>query len=327
MAETRKLRVFICHSSQDKPIVRELYQRLGAEGWIDPWLDEEKLLPGQDWDMEIEKAVEAADAVIVCLSNNSVTREGYIQRELKFVLDIALEKPEGVIFIIPLRLDNVQPPRRLRAWQYADYFPEKRRQWVYGRLVDSLQARMRSIGIEKKPQLPKVSSLLDDIANKTENDYRKLTFDTTADEMYIKNKIQPPRTSINDGGISEKIDFSFLKWGVISGLIIGTLSTPLNIFGFHENLWVLVTGFVSGGVAGIWPALKLKPDFNFYKGLPSTLAGLIAGIINFSAIIIYVYLISFGDAILFIVAVLGVQILISAYGGWLFGYFTNRLKH
>jgi len=52
----RKLRVFLCHSSQDKPIVRELYQRLLSESWIDRWLDEEKLLPGQDWDMEIEKA-------------------------------------------------------------------------------------------------------------------------------------------------------------------------------------------------------------------------------------------------------------------------------
>ena len=66
MATTdRKLRVFLCHASQDKPIVRELYQRLLAEGWIDPWLDEEKLLPGQDWDAEIEKAVEDADGVIV----------------------------------------------------------------------------------------------------------------------------------------------------------------------------------------------------------------------------------------------------------------------
>ncbi|MBI3153330.1 MAG: toll/interleukin-1 receptor domain-containing protein [Chloroflexi bacterium] len=66
MTETRKLRVFpstgsghrLCHSSQDKTIVRELYQRLNAEGWIDPWLDEEKLLPGHDWDLEIEKAIE-----------------------------------------------------------------------------------------------------------------------------------------------------------------------------------------------------------------------------------------------------------------------------
>ncbi|MBI5839508.1 MAG: toll/interleukin-1 receptor domain-containing protein [Chloroflexi bacterium] len=50
-----KLRVFLCHASQDKPIVRELYQRLNAEGWIDPWLDEEKLLPGQDWDTKTRK--------------------------------------------------------------------------------------------------------------------------------------------------------------------------------------------------------------------------------------------------------------------------------
>ena len=48
----RKLKVFLCHSSDDKPAVRDLYQRLKSEGWIDPWLDEEKLYPGQDWDYE-----------------------------------------------------------------------------------------------------------------------------------------------------------------------------------------------------------------------------------------------------------------------------------
>lgn len=140
MTETRKLKVFLCHASQDKPIVRELCQRLNAEGWIDPWLVEEKLLPGQDWDMEIEKAVEAADAVIVCLSSRSINKEGYIQKELRFVLDIALEKPEGAIFVIPLRLDECDIPRRLRSWQYADYFPSNRES-AYDRLLKSLQTR------------------------------------------------------------------------------------------------------------------------------------------------------------------------------------------
>jgi len=50
------LKVFLCHASQDKPIVREFYQRLSVEGRIDPWLDEEKLLPSIDWDAEIKKA-------------------------------------------------------------------------------------------------------------------------------------------------------------------------------------------------------------------------------------------------------------------------------
>jgi hypothetical protein len=32
----RKLSVFLCHASQDKPVVRELYQRLIVEcEWID----------------------------------------------------------------------------------------------------------------------------------------------------------------------------------------------------------------------------------------------------------------------------------------------------
>ena len=146
MTETRKLRVFLCHSSTDKLIVRELYQRLNTEGWVDPWLDEEKLLPGQDWNMEIEKAVEASDAVIVCLSSNSVSKEGYIQRELKFVLDIALEKPEGTIFIIPLRLDACDLPRRLRAWQYVDYFPEAQRDRAYQKLLQSLKIRFGDSG-------------------------------------------------------------------------------------------------------------------------------------------------------------------------------------
>ena len=143
MTESRKLRVFLCHASQDKPIVRELYQRLLSEGWIDPWLDEEKLLPGQDWDLEIEKAVEVADAVVVCLSSNSVDKEGYIQKELRYVINIAFEKPEDVIYLIPLRLDNCQVPRRLKGYHYLDYFSN--RDSVYPRLLSSLMERSRTL--------------------------------------------------------------------------------------------------------------------------------------------------------------------------------------
>lgn len=126
-------------------MVRELYQRLHAENWIDPWLDEEKLLPGQDWDLEIERAVEASDAVIVCISSRSVTKEGYVQKELRRVLDIALEKPEETIFIIPLRLDDCELPRRLRSWHYVDFFPEDQRNRAYQRLGQSLNIRFRQL--------------------------------------------------------------------------------------------------------------------------------------------------------------------------------------
>src|SRR5512141_2031996 len=104
--ETKKpLKVFLCHASGDKPVVRELYKRLIAEG-EDAWLDQEKLLPGQDWRLEIPRDVRDADVVVICLSNKSITKEGYVQREIKSALDIAEEKPEGAIFLIPARLED-----------------------------------------------------------------------------------------------------------------------------------------------------------------------------------------------------------------------------
>ncbi len=145
---SRKLRVFLCHASQDKPAVRELYKKLAAEKWIEPWLDEEELYPGQDWNMEIEKAVEAADAIIVCLSKGSITKEGYVQREIRTALDYADYKPEGTLYVIPIRLEECEPPRRLRAWQYADYFPITQREYAYKRLLVSLKKRAESLGIQ-----------------------------------------------------------------------------------------------------------------------------------------------------------------------------------
>jgi tetratricopeptide (TPR) repeat protein len=143
--QKRLLKVFLCHASQDKPIVRELYQRLNAEGWIDSWLDEEKLLPGQDWDMEIEKAVEAADAVVVFLSSRSVSKEGYVQKEIRFALNLALFKPQETIFIVPLKLDECLVPRNLSSIQYIDYFPSERFDWAYQRLYQSLDLRLKQI--------------------------------------------------------------------------------------------------------------------------------------------------------------------------------------
>src|SRR6476659_399432 len=143
----RPLHIFLCHSSSDKPSVRELYQKLSAEGWMDVWLDEEKLLPGQDWDYEIDKALGKSDAVIVTLSTGSVSKEGYVQKELRFALDIALEKPEGTIFILPVRLDDCERPRRLRPIQGIDYFPPESRAAAYGRLRQSLELRAQALGI------------------------------------------------------------------------------------------------------------------------------------------------------------------------------------
>jgi hypothetical protein len=121
VSNPRPLRVFLCHSSTDKPAVRKLYQLLKADGF-EPWFDEENLLPGQKWQRQIPKAVRESDVVIVCLSCGSVNRDGYIQKEIKFALDVADEKPEDAIFIIPLRLEECEVPERLNQWHWVNLF-------------------------------------------------------------------------------------------------------------------------------------------------------------------------------------------------------------
>ena len=48
----------LTHAHADRDPVRGLYSRLTKDG-VDAWLDKAKLLPGQDWELEIRKAVRA----------------------------------------------------------------------------------------------------------------------------------------------------------------------------------------------------------------------------------------------------------------------------
>jgi formylglycine-generating enzyme required for sulfatase activity len=95
------------------------------------------LLPGQDWELELSAAVRASDAVIVCLSAASVEKAGYVQKELRLVLEAAEYQPEGRIFVVPVRLEECTLPLRLSRWQYADLFVED----GYQRLKAALTAR------------------------------------------------------------------------------------------------------------------------------------------------------------------------------------------
>jgi hypothetical protein len=129
------LLVFLCHSSADKPRARELCHRLRSDGFS-PWLDEEQLLPGQQWDIEIKKTIKRADAFIACMSKDSIDKRGYLQKEIKIGLDVADEIPEGEIFIIPLKLEECEIPDRLSKWQW-EYFDER----GYGKLILALRQR------------------------------------------------------------------------------------------------------------------------------------------------------------------------------------------
>lgn len=260
MPISKHLRIFLCHAKEDKLIIRELYRQLIAEGWLDVWFDEEKLLPGQEWDIEIEKAVEKADVVVVCLSNKSVDKEGYVQKEIRFVLNIADEKPEGTIFIVPLRLDDCTVPRRLRAWQWVDYFPNTNQKWAYLRVLESLKLRAGKLGISPEqdiPNIPKPSSAIDDRElhypepnRLTQANSLDPSFLVSSMKMYWQTLIAKRTTktnSTNNKSLSSRIGKFLLIITIGLGVALipygGLINSPEKMYGFSA-IWIVTSLFV-----------------------------------------------------------------------------------
>ncbi|NOH01088.1 MAG: TIR domain-containing protein [Chloroflexi bacterium] len=146
----RPLKVFLCYAHADRDAVRALYTRLIHDG-VDAWLDKENLLPGQDWELEIRKAVREASAIIVCLSNQFV-QAGFKHKEVRWALDAAMERPEGEIFIIPARLEDCDTLEGLRKWHWVDLFKED----GYEKLRQALHVRGIIGGNKKMPPALKI---------------------------------------------------------------------------------------------------------------------------------------------------------------------------
>ncbi len=129
--------IFISYAREDFDYANRLYIDL-KNGELNPWLDKEELLPGQNWDKEIKKAVKKCRFFLPMFSSRSVEKRGYVQREFRLGIDTLEEIPEDQIFIIPIRIDDCQIPfEKLSKIQYQDLFPD----WNRG-----LQRIIKSIG-------------------------------------------------------------------------------------------------------------------------------------------------------------------------------------
>lgn len=234
----RPLKVFLCHAKVDKPAVRELYKRLTNEG-LDAWLDAENLLPGQNWRVEIPKAIRDSDIVIVCLSENSINKDGYVQKEIKFALDVADEKPEGTIFIIPARLEECETPERLSMYHWVDLFDET----GYRRLMLAFNEKSkRSDAVFKLQKQYAVSTLSDetfvkkvsDELEKQEKEGKRLYLiwkEFVATVSRISKRFQLLFRGVNIKHTRVTIIIALI--GFIGIIIAGLLSLPLSTNWFH----------------------------------------------------------------------------------------------
>src|SRR5437867_2003786 len=111
--------IFVSYAREDLALVRELYERLHEQGF-NLWFDQKRLLPGQDWDAEISKAIRESRIFLALLSRRSVSTRGFVHRELREAQRIHEEHPEGAVYLIPVLLEPCEVPDSLRRLQWAD---------------------------------------------------------------------------------------------------------------------------------------------------------------------------------------------------------------
>lgn len=118
-------RIFISYAHADRDEALWVYEELLDEGFA-PWIDIKDILPGQDWRSAIQKAIQECSHFIVLLSTRSVNRRGYFHAELAKALEMLSEVPKGSPFLIPVRLEDIEPKDdRLARLQRVDLFNDR----------------------------------------------------------------------------------------------------------------------------------------------------------------------------------------------------------
>jgi len=120
IANSQASDIFISYARVDDQIVQNIYDTLVMNKYH-PWMDIHSIKGGEDWIRAIYKAIEESHIFLAVLSNNSVSRRGVIQKELKKALD----KWDGMlpddIYIIPVRVDDCPIPDLLMHIQVLDW--------------------------------------------------------------------------------------------------------------------------------------------------------------------------------------------------------------
>jgi hypothetical protein len=135
-----KAQIFLSYAREDEVRVAHLYKRLTDAGFK-PWMDTKDILPGEVWKSRIQEAIRHSDFFLVCLSANSVSKRGFLQRELRNALDLWQERLDSDIYLIPVRLEACEVPESLSDFQWANLFEPDG--WI--RLVKAIQVGMERL--------------------------------------------------------------------------------------------------------------------------------------------------------------------------------------
>lgn len=192
--------IFLSYASQDRERVLPFYDLLDTHG-LDPWMDCKKLLGGQNWDYEIKTALDRSEIVVVFVSDNSVDKRGYAQREIKLALDKFEEKVVGDIYIIPVQLDAGEYPHLLKGIQFLRVADEE----VNEKLLASIKSANHTA--KAKAEAVQVKSEVRWTVTEAKSSYNGIPgYSTSINRITVSSAKYPNVSEISDhinGALSE----------------------------------------------------------------------------------------------------------------------------
>jgi len=78
------MRVFLSYAQSDREVAKELASRLEEAGHS-VWLPDDELFPGENWALEIGKALNESEAMVVLLSPQAM-KSDWVRKEIEFAL-------------------------------------------------------------------------------------------------------------------------------------------------------------------------------------------------------------------------------------------------
>lgn len=151
-----KLRTLLCHALQDRARIEGIYQQLNAEHGIDPWLDEENIPEDHQLKEFITRSsLRGTVVILIFLSNNSVNKNGVLEKRIDHILDILNDIRWEPTLVIPVRLEECPIPKRLKKWKYWDLYSENSQNTFQNllselRLTGAEYVKRREIFIKKE---------------------------------------------------------------------------------------------------------------------------------------------------------------------------------
>lgn len=113
--------IFHSYTKEDRKSVEYLYDELSKAGYK-PWMDTKDILPGEEWEISIKKAIKNSDFFLAFLSKKSVSKRGFLQKEIRYALNILEGMLDNDIYLIPVRLEECEIQEKLKALQWVNLY-------------------------------------------------------------------------------------------------------------------------------------------------------------------------------------------------------------